>query len=158
MSKAEGTGRYRLARPLVVRLMGLVLASAGVVVVLAGLGTALVGWPTGVLTGVVLIAAVLVVVVAVVLARRTVVVRLDENGYAVRWVRGVGVPRGRWKDVEDVVATTVAGDRCVVLRRRDGSTTTVPVAMLDQPAERFVRDLQAHLNRGHGYRPLGDAR
>jgi hypothetical protein len=89
-----------------------------------------------------------------VLTRRATVVRLDETGYTVRLVRGAGVRTGRWKDVEDVVARTIEGARCVVLRRRDGRTTTIPVGILAAPADEFVRDLQQHLNRGHGYRPV----
>ncbi len=135
-------------------MMGAVLVLAGIVVLLVGVGVALLGWPAGVLSASVLLAAAVVLGVALVLARRATVVRLDETGYAVRWVRGVGVAQGRWKDVEDVVATTVAGDRCVVLRRRDGATTTIPVALLDRPGDKLVQDLQRHLDRGHGYRPL----
>jgi hypothetical protein len=147
---------YRLARSVVVRMMGAVLVLAGIVVLLAGVGVALLDWPAGVLSASVLLAAAVVLGVAVALglARRATVVRLDETGYVVRWVRGVGVAQGRWKDVEDVVATTVAGDRCVVLRRRDGATTTIPVALLDRPGDKLVQDLQRHLDRGHGYRPL----
>jgi hypothetical protein len=57
--------------------------------------------------------------------------------------------------VEDAVATTVAGERCVVLRLRDGRTSTVPVGALAGSAAELVQDLQAHLDRGHGYRRLG---
>jgi hypothetical protein len=64
------------------------------------------------------------------------------------------VRQGRWKDVEDMLATTVAGDRVVVLRRRDGRTTTIPVGILAGSPDDFVRDLQQHLDRGHGYRPI----
>jgi hypothetical protein len=145
---------YRLARSVVVRMMGAVLVLAGIVVLLVGVGVALLDWPAGVLSASVLLTAAVVLGVALGLARRATVVRLDETGYVVRWVRGVGVAQGRWKDVEDVVATTVAGDRCVVLRRRDGATTTIPVALLDRPGDKLVQDLQRHLDRGHGYRPL----
>ena len=61
--------------------------------------------------------------------------------------------RRRWKDVEDVTAPTVEGQRCVVLRLRDGRTTTIPVDVLAGAADAFVQDLQQHLDRGHGYRP-----
>jgi hypothetical protein len=81
-----------------------------------------------------------------------VVVRLDEAGYRIRFVRGAGVRQGTWKDVEDVTTATVAGERCVVLRLRDGRTSTVPVGLLAGRTEDFVEDLRAHLNRGHGYR------
>jgi hypothetical protein len=82
------------------------------------------------------------------------VVRLDEVGYRVRHVRGAGVRDARWKDVEDVTATNVEGQRCVSLRLRDGRTTTIPVDLLKADVGAFVQDLQRHLNQGHGYRPL----
>ena len=82
------------------------------------------------------------------------VVRLDEGGYRVRSVRGAGVREARWKDVEDVTAPTVRGQRCVVLRLRDGRTTTIPVDVLAGSPDAFVRDLQEHLDAGHGYRRL----
>ena len=53
-----------------------------------------------------------------------------------------------------VAAVTVAGERCVVLRLRDGRTSTVPVGLLAGRTEDFVEDLRGHLNRGHGYRPV----
>jgi hypothetical protein len=154
---AVTTSEYRLAPPVVVRMMAVVLAVAGLVVLVAAALVALLSWSGGVLS--VVVAGTAAVVVALlttlfVLSRRTAVVRLDETGYAVRWVRGAGVTDARWKDVEDVVADTVAGSRCVVVRHRDGRTTTIPVTILDRPAEAFVQDLQQHLNRGHGYRPL----
>ncbi|MBA2465568.1 MAG: hypothetical protein H0V42_11435 [Nocardioidaceae bacterium] len=146
---------YRLSRPVVVRMMGAVLGVAGAFVLLVGIGVALLRWPSGVLSTTVLTATFVVLAMSFLLSRRPTMVRLDQTGYVVRWVRGVGVARGRWQDVEDAAATTVAGDRCVVLRRRDGRTTTIPVAVIDVPADRFVQDLQQHLNRGQGYRPLG---
>lgn len=145
---------YRLSAPFAVRMMGIVLAFAGLLVLVTAVLVALLEWPTAVLS-VVLVAAVLGLLAAgLVLTRRATVVRLDETGYTVRLVRGAGVRTGRWKDVEDVVARTIEGARCVVLRRRDGSTTTIPVGILAAPADEFVRDLQQHLNRGHGYRPV----
>jgi hypothetical protein len=91
---------------------------------------------------------------AVVLSRRGWVVRFTDDGYRVQWVRGVGVATARWKDVEDAVTTTTAGSPVVVLRLRSGQTTTIPVEMLAGDREEFVRDLQRHLQRGHGLRPL----
>jgi hypothetical protein len=88
------------------------------------------------------------------LTRRATVVRLDDAGYRVRLVRGAGVKQARWTDVEDVVATTVGGERCVVLRLRNGGTTTIPVRLLGASPDAFVKDLQGHLNRGHGYRRI----
>ncbi|QNN54547.1 hypothetical protein [Nocardioides mesophilus] len=145
---------YRLSRPLAARMAGTLVLAVGVVAVICSLGAALLDWPEWLVVLALLLVAAGGALAAVLLLRRARVVRLDETGYVVRWVRGTGVARGRWKDVEDVVATDVGGERCVVLRRRDGSTTTIPVGILDRPAEAFVQDLQQHLNRGHGYRPL----
>jgi hypothetical protein len=134
--------------------MGAGLAVTGLLVVVVVLGGWLLSWPTAVLSTVVAAASLAVLVLALVLWRLAPVVRLDEVGYEVRWVRGAGIRQGRWDDVEDVLATTVAGDRVVVLRRRDGQTTTIPVGILAGAPDDFVRDLQQHLNRGHGYRPI----
>jgi len=142
------TSSYRFAGPFVLRLLGAGLALVGAVVVLA----ALLPLPGGTV-GVVLVLAALGVLLLG-LARRVTVVRLDETGYRVRLIRGAGVRRAQWRAVEDVVASTVAGTRCVVLRLRDGRTTTVPVGVLEGRAEDFVGDLQRHLNQGHGYRPV----
>jgi len=89
------------------------------------------------------------------LTRRSFVVRLSEEGFRVRFVRGAGVKQGRWLDVVDAVTAEVAGSPCVVLRRRDGRSTTIPVEMLAGDRDAFVRDVQEHLQHGHGLRRLG---
>jgi hypothetical protein len=150
------SSNYRFAGPFIVRLVGLALAGVGVLVLLLTVLAVTVVrrdvGGTGVLVG--LAVALVVGLGALAVVRRTVVVRLDDSGYQVRLVRGAGVQRAGWTEVEDVAATTVAGDRCVVLRLRDGRTTTIPVDVLAGSSDDFVRDLQRHLNRGHGYRPL----
>ncbi|HEX4977655.1 MAG TPA: hypothetical protein VFV40_07290 [Nocardioides sp.] len=145
---------YRLSAPVTVRILGAALVAAGLLVGLLAAVAAVLSWPGRVT----LVAAVglwaALAVLALLLLRLAPVVRLDDLGYRVRWVRGAGVREARWKDVEDVVATRVAGARCVVLRHRDGRTTTLPVDLLAGSVESFMEDLRAHLNRGHGYRPL----
>jgi hypothetical protein len=154
------TSNYRFAGPVVVRLAGSAVAGVGLAVVVTTvlLATVFRGHGFGALPAVVLLA--LLLAGALLLAvRRTVVVSLAAEGYRVRHVRGAGVKEARWTDVEDVAATTVAGARCVVLRLTDGRSTTVPVDVLAGDRDDFVRDLQQHLNTGHGYRPLsGPAR
>lgn len=135
-------------------MLGVLLVGLGVVVVLLTLAVWLVDLPTWVLSAGVLLGAVAVLAAAVFLTRRTTVVRLDETGYRVRLVRGAGATEARWTDVEDVVTATVSGERCVVLRLRDGRTTTIPVRMLEGDPDGFVRDLREHLDRGHGYRRI----
>jgi len=135
-------------------MLGVLLVGLGAVVVLLTLAVWLVDLPTAVLSAGVLLGAVAVLAAAVLLTRRTTVVRLDETGYRVRLVRGAGATEARWTDVEDVVTATVSGERCVVLRLRDGRTTTIPVRMLEGDPDDFVRDLREHLDRGHGYRRI----
>ena len=148
------TSDYRLAAPVAVRMMGVTVAAAGLLVLVVAVLVGAFSWPRAVLSTAVVLAVLLVVGGGLLLLRRATVVRLDDEGYRVRFVRGVGVAQGRWKDVEDVVASTVGGARCVVLRRRDGSTTTIPVDLVERGETVFVQDLQQHLNRGHGYRSV----
>lgn len=146
---------YRLSQPIAARIFGGLLAVLGVLVVLLTLGVGVLHLPSAVLSvGIVLVAA-LLLAGGWLLTRGATVMRLDEAGYRVRLIRGAGVKQARWADVEDVVATTVAGERCVVLRLRDGRTTTLPVRVLSASTDAFVKDLQGHLNRGHGYRRIG---
>jgi hypothetical protein len=145
---------YRLSGALTARLLGAAVAGLGALLIVLAVLVGVLSLPRPVLTvGVVLIAAA-VVLAGLVAVRRGYVVRLDRDGYRVRHVRGAGTTAARWTDVEDVVATVVAGERCVVLRLRDGRSTTIPVRMLSARTEDFVADLQAHLNRGHGYRRI----
>lgn len=146
--------RYHLAPSVRVQLMGALLVVAGVVVVLVGLLVHLLGLPSLVLAVVMVLAAVAVVAGGWAVVRRRPVLTLDERGYRVGVLRSAGAREAGWRDVEDLVVTTLSGHDCVVLRLRDGRTTTVPVRTLDTPPDDLVRDLSAHLDRGHGYRRL----
>ncbi len=144
---------YRFAPPLVLRFLGLVLVGLGLLTVVAVTLAALLELPA-VATVVVVLVVVAVVATGLALTRLTPLVHLDEAGYRVRLLRRAGVRAARWRDVEDVVTATVHGHDCVVLRLRDGRTTTVPVAVLDAPREVFVQDLRTRLDAGHGYRRI----
>lgn len=145
---------YRFSQALLVRMMGaLLVVLGGLVAVLAGM----VAWldlPGAVLTVGVVVAVLLVVGAGLFLTRLTALVHFDEQGYRVRWLRGAGVRQARWKDVEDAVTAVVSGHDCLVLRLRDGRTTTIPVRVLDAAPAEFVDDLRARLDKGHGYRRL----
>lgn len=145
---------YRFSQPLIARLMGFFLAGLGVVTFLLTVSVAVFALPILVLSIGIVFVVVAIFVTGLLLTRKAVVVRLAEDGYQVRLVRGAGVKQARWKDVEDVVATTVAGEKCVVLRLRDGRTTAVPVRVLAADPTAFVKDLQEHLNAGHGHRRI----
>jgi len=145
---------YALAPALRARLLGVTLAVVGLVVLLVVVVVAAAGLSTVVVTGLVVLVALGVAVLAVVLGRRRYVVRLDATGYRVRFVRGVGRSQARWTEVEDLTTAVIAGTECVVLRLRNGETTTVPVAVIEGDREEFVDELRRRLDTGHGYRPL----
>ena len=145
---------YRFARSLLVRSMGTLLAVVGAVVLLAALLVALTGLTGAVLTVTVVAGLLVVVAAAAWLSRFGTIVRFDADGYQVRMLRGAGVRAARWTDVEDSVTSTSAGQDCVVLRLRDGRTTTVPVSVLDATPQQFVDDLRDRLSAGRGYRKL----
>ena len=143
---------YRLAPAVAARLLGVVLVAVAVLILLGTLAIAVLDLHT-------LFLLVPVVLTVLVLAgtwwlwrQKGWIARLTAEGYRVQWVRGVGAAAARWKDVEDAVTTTVADSPVVVLRLRDGRTTTIPVEMLAVDREAFVRDVQAHLQQGHGLR------
>jgi hypothetical protein len=145
---------YRFAPALLVRSLGGLLAVLGLLVLLTAVLVPVLGLPRTVLTAVVVVAVVVVVVGGWLVSRRTRLVRFDDAGYQVRLLRGAGVREARWREVEDAVTATVSGHQCVVLRLRDGRTTTIPVGVLDVDPVTFMTDLRARLDRGHGYRRL----
>lgn len=140
---------YRLAPALGARLLGSGLVGLALLVFLATFLAAVLD------LSVVFVVAVAAVGLAFVLVtgnlvRRAYVVRLGEDGYQVRMVRGAGVRAARWLEVEDAVASSSGGVDCLVLRLRDGRTTTIPVQVLAVDKEEFARDVRAHLEHSAG--------
>jgi hypothetical protein len=153
-TQGAGAREYRLAPALRVRLWGAALVAAGALIAALALAVLVADLPRALVTFPLLIGAVGLIVLGVALAGRWYVVRLDEVGYRVRFVRGVGRTQARWADVEDLTTAVLGGARCVVLRLRDGSTSTVPVNLIAGDREEFVDELQRRLDAGHGYRRL----
>jgi hypothetical protein len=136
------------------RLSGALLAAFGaVVLVLTGV-LAVAGVAREVAVGLVVVVVLGAVLAAVLLGRGWAVVRLDDTGYRIRFVRGVGQPSARWTDVSDLTTAVVSGTPCVVLRLRNGASSTVPVELIEADREAFVEELQRRLDAGHGYRRL----
>jgi hypothetical protein len=152
---AEGHVDFALAPALRFRLLGTGMLAIGTVVVLGVVLTWLVGLPTAVVSGLVILALIGVVVLGLLFGVRHWVLRLDEHGYRIRGLRSAEAKSARWTDVLDVQATTVSGHWCVVLRLRDGRTTTLPAGVLEGGPTKLAQTLVAHLDRGHGYRRLG---
>jgi hypothetical protein len=145
---------YRFSRALLVRSVGALLVLLGLLVVLLAVLVSLLDLPGTVLTVGVVVAVVLVVGAALAASRLTTVLVLDDTGYLVRLLRGAGTRAARWREVEDAVTMTIAGHDCVVLRLKDGRTTTIPVDVLETSPEALLEELSGRLDRGHGYRRL----
>lgn len=144
---------YRLAPALTARLVGMLTVGLAVLVFAATLVVAVLDLHTVALLPVAA-AGVLVILAVGSTLRRVPAVHLGERGYRVRLVRGAGVREAGWKDVAEATTASPRGIPCVVLKLRDGRTTTIPVQALHADREEFVRDLQRHLQRGRGLRPL----
>jgi len=145
---------YRLNPALAARLLGVGLVGVALLVFVGTAIVAVLHLPP-VLIG--LLAGLVLVVVfggGLALTRASYVVRLGDEDYHVRFIRGAGVTQARWVDVEDAVTADIAGAPCVVLRLKDGRTTSIPVGALAADGDDFVRDVREHLDRGHGMRRL----
>ncbi|MDO7868335.1 hypothetical protein [Nocardioides jiangxiensis] len=140
---------YRLAPQFAARLLGLTLMGAGLAIVVATVVA--VGFITQPVIVSVTVGLALVAILWVIWKLRsgTWVVRLTDDGYKVQFVRGAGVKQARWADVADAVTTEVAGSPCVVLRLKNGGSTTIPVELVAADRDTFVRAIHEQLLK-HG--------
>lgn len=140
---------YRLAPHMAARLVGLLLVVVAGLVVLLTVVSAVLRWSPWVIVGSGAgLVAVAVTVAAVLL--RVEVVSLDDEGYRVRLVRGAGVTSARWADVTEAVAASPRGIDCLVIRLRDGGTTTIPVTALAADRSVFATEVRGYLRRAEG--------
>ncbi|WP_156391123.1 MULTISPECIES: hypothetical protein [unclassified Nocardioides] len=145
---------YRFAPAVSARIVGGLLVVVAVLLAVLTLVVALAGLSVLVLVAGALAGVAAVFVAGHLVTRRVPVVRMDTTGYQVRMVRGAGVHAAAWREVLEAVTATPQGLPVVVLRLTDARETTIPVTLLDVDREQFVRDLQGHLRRGQGLRPL----
>ena len=139
---------YRLAPLLIARFVGLYLVLLAVVVFAATALVAVSGLPGDLLVVVLVVGLAGLFGLAWWLRSRVVVAHLHPAGYRTAMIRGVGVKEARWSDVEDAVTASVRGFPCVVIRLRDGRTTTIPVQALEGDPEEFARDVRSWLRYG----------
>ena len=74
--------------------------------------------------------------------------RIDQDGYRVRFVRGAGVTSARWTDVTEAVTAVLLESRCLVLRL-NGGQTIIPVDLLDADPDEIVRTIRSRLSEAH---------
>jgi hypothetical protein len=144
---------YRLSPALGARLLGSALVGLAVLVFVLTLVVALLDLSPLFVGVVAALGLAAVLVGGNLLTRRTWVVRLGDDGYRVRMIRGAGAREARWVAVEDAVAASPRGVDCLVLRLRDGRTTTIPVQVLAADRDEFARDVRDHLEQSSGGRP-----
>jgi hypothetical protein len=150
----QAVSDYRLAPLVVARFVGASLVGLAVLMFAGTALVALLGLPPDLLVVLLALGVALVFTLGWWLRSRVAVVHLDAAGYRVRFVRGVGTPAAAWSEVTELATVTSRGLPCVVLHLAGGGATTIPVEALAGDREVFVRDLQAHLQRGQGLRPL----
>ena len=144
---------FRLAPAIGVRFVGAAFVSIAVVVFVLTFVAAAAKVPFVWVLGLAALAVLATVGLGVAL-RRLPAVRMDEEGYAVHWLRGVGVRRAAWSEVEEANTASQDGVDCVVIQLREGRTTTIPMAALAVPRDQFVSVLRDELKRARPTRPL----
>ena len=131
------------------RLLGVAFIALGILVLVVG-GIALLGWlPRLAFDAVLVLVIVAVVLLAVLIGPKHWIVRLDDTGYSVRFIRTAGVRASRWVEVNEMEATTVAGARCVVLHLKDGRSTTIPVDLIAGGGQPFAEAITEHLKQAN---------
>lgn len=149
---SPATRDYGLAPQLRARLMGTFLACIGITLLVITVVVYTFELPGDVLSGLVILTVIGIFTLGFLLGRRWYVVRLDDLGYQVRFVRGAGQARARWVDVADLATSEVHAAKCVVLRLRNGGSTTIPVDLIEGDKEEFVDELRRRLRASQGRR------
>ncbi|HET9421218.1 MAG TPA: hypothetical protein VFO49_08780 [Nocardioides sp.] len=139
---------YRLAPLLIARFVGLYLVLLAVVVFAATIVVAASDLPGDALVVLLVLGLAGLFVLAWVLRSKITVVHLDATGYTVAMIRGAGVKEARWADVEDAVTASPRGFPSVVIRLRDGGSTTIPVQALAGDPDDLARDVRDRLRAG----------
>ena len=145
---------YRFAPAVSARIVGALLVVLAVLLAVATLVVAVAGLPVLVLLVAAVLGVAAVFAAGHLLTRRVPVVRLDAAGYRVRLVRGAGVTAAAWTEVQEAVTATPRGLPSWCSSWSTGGRPRSRSPCSTWTASEFVRDLQAHLQRGQGLRPL----
>lgn len=131
------------------RILAAILIGFGLVLTIGTFGIALTVSDPDVFAVLLVVMVVFLVGVGTVIVWPWWLVRLTDDGYLVRFIRGAGAKSARWVEVQGMDTAEVGGARCVVLRLRNGETTTIPVDLLDGDSEEFVRNVGRFLSRAN---------
>ncbi len=138
---------YRLAPTVTARFVGAYLVLLAVVLLAATAAAVALDLNADLLVAVLGLGVLGLIALAWWLRTRLVVLRLTDAGYQVRMVRAAGVTEARWSEVEDAVAAAPQDIECLVLRLRDGRSTTIPVQLVAGDKDDLARDVRDHLKR-----------
>jgi hypothetical protein len=141
---------YRLAPLVFARLVGAYLVVFALLLLAGSVLIGVLDWSADLLVAVLGVGLLGLIGLAWWLRSRLSVVRLTSHGYRVRMVRAAGVTEARWTEVEDAVAAAPREVECVVLRLKDGRSTTIPVQLLAADKDDFARDVRARLRQAAG--------
>lgn len=140
---------YRLAPPLLARIVGGCLLLVAICVFAATVVTAVAGGGIGWVALVALVGLLLTLAVGFVMARKVAVLHLDPAGYRIRLVRGAGVRAAAWTDVTEIVERETELGRLLVLRLSGERTSTVPLDALAAEPDAVVPAVRAAVEAGH---------
>ena len=153
MATTRDITRYRWPPALVLRSMGPLIAAVGtcwlvlVAYLAAGGG--------GIWSAAAAAATAVVLGVAVWLLRHPpLVLEMSTTGYRLHHLRGGGVLRADWREVESADTRPTTDGPALVISLNGGRCSVVPLALLGSRANEAARELHERLNAGHGYRPL----
>lgn len=150
MAGNESPNVYRLGIAHLIRLAGSLVVALGILWLLA----TLLGAGSGLRIALAVLTVGCLLALVVLFVRPPYVLRLDEDGYAVRWVRGAGRSVAAWREVDNVTSRRVGDAKSMVFELKDGSTTIMPLTLLGTDALRAQQDVRERLNAAHGYRKL----
>ena len=141
----ERTHDYSFDPVLAARLVNRLAVALGLVLLVVVGATVALDLHVGLVSAVALAVGITTLVSSHLVRRRPWVVRLDDRGYQVRFVRSAGVAQAPWRDVADVATQRIEGEPCVVLGLRDGRRTVLPAALLSPGPQALLADIEDRL-------------
>lgn len=138
---------YRLAPPVMARFVGAYLILTAVVLLGGTVLVAALGGSPDIIVALLVVALLGLIAMSWWLRSKLVVLRLTDGGYRVRAVRAAGVTEARWSEVEDLIASSPQGVECLVIRLKQGGSTTIPMQLVAADKDDVARAVRDRLRR-----------